>query len=105
MTTKPNPTTFRYLSMDYKIHFGETDATPEGIHFYGQVKFENLSIHIRDTLAKNQQQWTMLHEILHIINSGAGGSMTEGHIDSTAAGLIEAFRQNPWLSDYIRKEK
>ena len=100
--TQPNK--FRYMSTNYDIVFDSTGKSEEGMDYYGRVLYNKLRIIISPTLVKGQQQWTMLHEILHIINSGAGGDMTEGQIDSTAAGLLEAFRQNPWLYDYIKKE-
>lgn len=99
------PKQFKYMSATYDISFEETEANKDGNQYFGQIKFSKMKIVIKPDLAPYQERWTLLHEIVHIINTSAGDSLTEGQTDFLAAGLMETFRQNPWLYDYIKQEK
>jgi hypothetical protein len=48
------------------------------------------------------QLQVFFHELIHAIDERAGTGLREKQIDALSYGLIDLFRDNPWLHDVLK---
>lgn len=58
-----------------------------------------LRIWVADDLPKEEQQDTMLHEVLHIIDYSMDTDLSETQVKRLATGLLAFFKDNPKYYD------
>lgn len=66
---------------------------------------EQQTIALVNTLRKDVLMQTLLHEILHAIDSGMGSTMSEQQTDYLASSLYCVIKNNPALFQFIWKKE
>jgi hypothetical protein len=80
-------------------HIVSIDCSQELENENGNSKFSKNLINICKTLPQDQQEATLIHEILHYLNSTLGGESTLSHclLDSLAEQIYQVLKDNNLL--------
>lgn len=77
----------------------EPDGSPAALH--GYCRAESAEIHVNSLIAKAYYPDTVLHELLHAIESAGGFTTDEPRVRYTATALRAFFKANPKLAGFI----
>lgn len=73
-------------------------------NLYGQIKYAEQEIYVRDDCSPERQAAILLHEVLHGILEHAGlhqGKRIEEVVTVAAPGIVDVFRRNPDLVRFL----
>ena len=91
------PETIRILGKIYRVSRKVMKKS------FGQCDHGQLKITINPKQAKQQEQDTVLHEVIHAVEYGMQLEMEEEQVHSLASGLYAVLRDNPKLVKYLLK--
>lgn len=111
-TKNPTPALPKCLKVGYQYY--EIRKVSDADHFfkaegnYGLVDFKKSIIYLNDDLNEVDEARTLLHEVLHIINSNAGYGWAdastwteENFVIAGANGICQLFQDNPDFIAYF----
>jgi|TARA_R110000824_G_C14671816_1_gene619155 hypothetical protein len=110
---KGKPTSVKVGYRDIKLEWIKPDFKTDTLtDCFGWYLPREGKIQIQNSLDNQEEANTLLHEILHAIAYGSGLNQAEGplkdeHSEELVVNqitnyLMGAFRDNPWLLDYIK---
>ena len=67
----------------------------------GEANFNTQIISINSLYPKEQQEATLLHEVIHVVNYTYNAGLDEDQVEKLARGLYATIRENP---DYKIRE-
>ena len=70
----------------------------------GECDSDKQAISIRDGQPLEQEQDTLLHEVIHAIDEAMGLKMKEAQVKGCATGLLAVLKDNPRFSTYLRRK-
>lgn len=100
------PKTFRFMSQEWTIIEGHTGKAGDSKKYMGRANFKRRNIYIREDMSDDIKKNTLVHEIMHIIirTQGITGDDEEATVEGITNGIMEAYRQNPWLKDILEEK-
>jgi Zn-dependent peptidase ImmA (M78 family) len=72
---------------------------------FGLCVAKRMHIVIRDDLSPDMERQTLLHELVHVIETQCGIQLPETTVDSFATHLLYILRNNPHLLAYLLNER
>ena len=70
----------------------------------GECDSDKQVISVRDGQPLEQEQDTLLHEVIHAIEEAMGLKMREAQVKGCATGLLAVLKDNPRLGSYLRRK-
>lgn len=96
------PKSVRIIGKTYSIVW--TDGKPLDEDDVGEFDPANQRIAIKNGQPKEQEQDTLLHEILHGIDQEMNLKMKEAQVHGMATGLLAVIKDNPRLVGFLRRK-
>lgn len=100
---KGRPSAVRVIGKTYGIAYVNGDPLAEGE--FGECDFDNQRISVSSTLHLEQEQDTVLHELLHAMGHETGVNLRESQVRPLATALLGVIKENPGLMTYLRRRK
>lgn len=88
----------RILGKEYSVVYVPKEELPND---HGECFDEALLIKVRKDIAKENQKDTLLHEIIHAIDTAMDIEMSERQVRTVATGLLAVFLENPLLVEEL----
>lgn len=96
MTT---PSTVRIAGLDFAVAIETSeDFTDE---MFGQIDHRRRLIRLSDRVTPEQHRATLLHEILHGVDTACDTELTEHQVSALSRGLFAVLRDNPDVAAYL----
>lgn len=92
------PDRFKLFSKNWTVKY----STEMGKDL-GECDIEQQTVTVKDELLLEQEQSTLLHELLHAISDSLGLCLTEKQVLGLESGLYDLDRSNPQLFSYLKK--
>ena len=70
----------------------------------GECDTDKQVISVRDGQPLEQEQDTLLHEVIHAIEEAMGLKMSERQVKGCATGLLAVMKDNARFSSYLRRK-
>ena len=105
------PAHIRVMGKRIAIHFVQPDDLKLKDHpedkepGIGRSDGRQQMIAVAEGLPLGQEQDTMLHETMHIVEEFMGLDMPEEFVEKMATGLLAVLKDNPSLVAYLRKKE
>lgn len=97
------PSAVRIIGKTYGIAYVNGDPLAEGE--FGECDFDKQRVSIADSLHLEQEQDTVLHELLHAVAHETGVNLQERQVRPLATALLGIIKENPKLMTYLRRRK
>lgn len=94
-STATCPTEIKIVGKVYRVE--KIEDLPD----QGNCNNQKLQIMIQNGNALQQEQDTVLHEVLHAIDYSVQAKMNERQITVMASGLLSVMQENPQLMGYL----
>jgi hypothetical protein len=70
----------------------------------GECDSDRQAISIRDGQPLEQEQDTLLHEVIHAIDEAMGLKLREAQVKGCATGLLAVLKDNPRFAAFLRRK-
>ena len=70
----------------------------------GECDSDKQLISVRDGQPPEQEEDTLLHEVLHAIDEAMGLKMKEAQVKGCATGLLAVLKDNPSFASFLRRK-
>lgn len=104
--------TVSVVGIEYNVVAGEDmysyfekDDSDENVRVRGAVNYHRQMIVLESTLADDQREVTLLHEIVHAVDDALNISLTEEQVGLLAAGLYSVSFKGSKVRDKVRTMK
>ena len=97
------PSAVRVIGKTYAVVW--TRGRPLDDGNAGEMDPDKQRLHIRDGTPLEQEQDTLLHEVVHAIDHELDLKFSERQVRAFATGLLACFKDNPRFFTYLRKRK
>lgn len=95
------PKSLKILGKPFRVEY-LTDALDQELN--GECDSDKQVIRVRDLQPLEQEQDTVLHEILHAVDEATDSRLSESQVKRIATGLLAVFKDNPRLPTYLRRK-
>jgi hypothetical protein len=75
-----------------------------GADLVGECDSDRQEIRVRDGQPLEQEQDTLLHELIHAIDEAVDSKLKESQVKRIATGLLAVLKENPNLASYLRRK-
>lgn len=96
------PERVRILGKPFKVEFGVGAPLEDGD--MGDCNTEGQVLTVRDGQPLENEQDSLLHEVIHAISDYMEIKMREGQVTKLATGLLAVLKDNPALAAYLRRK-
>ncbi len=97
------PSAVKIIGKTYGISYATGKPLDDGN--LGELDHDKQSITIRVGQPLEQEQDTILHEILHGVDHELFLKMSEKQVRGMATGLLAVLKDNPRVASYLRRKK
>lgn len=97
------PSSVRIIGKTYKVLYAS--GKPLDDDNLGELDHDKQRIHVRTGQPLEQEQDTLLHEVVHGIDHEMNLNMSEKQVRGLATGMLAVLKDNPRLLTYLRGKK
>ena len=97
------PERIKILAKPFKVEFREGPPLEAGD--MGNCDTEAQAITIRPNQPLENEQDSVLHEVLHAVSDYMEINLREGQVTKLATGLLAVLKDNPKFVSYLRRRK
>ena len=95
------PASVKVIGKTYSITY--TNGRPLDDGNLGEMDPDKQTLTVKKGQPLEQEQDTVLHEVMHAIDHELGLSLSEKHVKGMATGLLAVMKDNPRFVTYLRK--
>lgn len=96
------PSKLRILGKPFRLEFG--NGPPLGELDMGDCNTEGQVLTIREGQPLENEQDTVLHELIHALSDSMEIKLKEHQVTKLATGLLAVLKDNPRFSAYLRRK-
>lgn len=97
------PAKLKILGKPFKVEFGNSAPLEDGD--MGDCNTEGQAITIREGQPLDNEQDSVLHEVIHAVSDYMEINLKEGQVTKLATGLLAVLKDNPKFVTYLRRKK
>lgn len=99
------PSRIRILGKRFEVSYIAPGEPPLMESDMGEIDCDKQTIAVSDGLPLENEQDTVLHEVLHGVENAMGLDLDEAAIRSLATGLLAVIKDNRGFVSYLRADK
>ncbi len=97
------PASLKILGKPFKVTFGNEAPLEDGD--MGDCSTEGQAITIREGQPLENEQDSLLHEVIHAVSDYMEINLKEGQVTKLATGLLAVLKDNPKFVSYLRRKR
>jgi len=95
------PKTLKILGKPFTVRWLTEGLDPD---LNGECDSDKQLITVRAGQPLEQEQDTLLHELIHAVDEAVDSRLTESQVKRLATGLLAVFKDNQRLTPYLRRK-